>query len=50
MKQKAHYIRVSTAEQNTARQKEVIFGAIVFEEKESGLNVPNIRCAMHEKK
>ena len=38
MKQKVHYIRVSTAEQNTARQKEVIFGAIVFEEKESGLN------------
>jgi DNA invertase Pin-like site-specific DNA recombinase len=38
MKQKVHYIRVSTAEQNTARQKEVVFGATVFEEKESGLN------------
>jgi DNA invertase Pin-like site-specific DNA recombinase len=37
MKSKVHYIRVSTQEQNTSRQKEVIFGATVFEEKESGL-------------
>jgi len=36
MKNKVHYIRVSTAEQNTERQKEIIFGALVFEEKESG--------------
>lgn len=38
MKNKVHYIRVSTAEQNTARQKDIIFGTLVFEEKESGLN------------
>lgn len=37
MKSKVHYIRVSTQEQNTSRQKEVVFGATVFEEKESGL-------------
>ena len=43
MKNKVHYIRVSTAEQNTARQKEVVFGAIVFEENESGLNAFKMR-------
>lgn len=37
MKSKVHYIRVSTQEQNTSRQKEIVFGATVFEEKESGL-------------
>ena len=33
---KAHYVRVSTLEQNTARQKEIIFGAKVYEDKCSG--------------
>jgi DNA invertase Pin-like site-specific DNA recombinase len=36
MKEKVHYIRVSTLEQNTDRQKEIVFGALVFEDKESG--------------
>lgn len=34
---KVHYIRVSTAEQSTERQKDIVFGATVYEEKESGL-------------
>jgi DNA invertase Pin-like site-specific DNA recombinase len=37
MKKKVHYIRVSTAEQNTSRQETVIIGALRFEDKESGL-------------
>lgn len=36
MKEKVHYIRVSTLEQNTDRQKDIIFGALVLEDKESG--------------
>lgn len=37
MKQKVHYIRVSTIEQNTDRQKDEVLGTETFEEKESGL-------------
>lgn len=47
MKEKVHYIRVSTLEQNTDRQKDIIFGALVLEDKESGTiefkNVPMVQ-------
>ena len=33
---KAHYVRVSSLDQNTARQKEIILGAKVYEDKCSG--------------
>lgn len=36
MKKKVHYIRVSTSEQNTDRQKDIVFGAFTMEDKESG--------------
>ncbi len=43
MKKQVHYIRVSHLDQNTSRQSDVIPGAIVFEEKESGLIQFNLR-------
>lgn len=43
MKKQVHYIRVSHFDQNTSRQADVIPGAIVFEEKESGLIQFNLR-------
>lgn len=36
-KRKAHYVRVSTLEQNSARQKSIILGAMVYEDKCSGI-------------